>query len=326
MARRAATVVAAALLAVLAPLVAAAPQSLTVGINERLMVIAPHPDDETLAAGGLIQQVLARGGSVRVVLITAGDGYVEAVVHATGQLRPPAAEFVDYGRRRLGEIRAAMRTLGGDAPRLQFLGFPDGGLDGLLRSHWTHTLPERSPTTGATDPPYDEAALEPDVPYDGADLRRELVRLLRDDAPTIVALPDPRDRHPDHRATGLFTLLALSDWGIALRPAAARPLLLAYLVHWPGWPPTPSNETKPLDLPHDLAPREGRMTLRLTPEETTRKRAALACYVSQQREMPTLLEAFVRASEPFTVVPITQVEAIAATMDRVVTPAAGRTR
>lgn len=306
------------LLAAFAPVVAAAPQPLTVGLGERLMVVAPHPDDETIGAGGLIQQVLARGGSVRVVLVTAGDGYVEAVAHATGQLRPPAAEFVDYGRRRLGEIRAAMRTLGDDGPRLQFLGFPDGGLDGLLRTHWTRTRPERSPTTGATDPPYDDSALEPDVPYDGADLRRELVRLLREGSPTIVALPDPRDRHPDHRATGLFTLLALSDWGIALDPPATRPLLLAYLVHWSSWPPTPSKDTTPLELPNDLAPRGTRMTLHLTPGETSRNRAALACYVSQQREMPALLDAFVHTTEPFTVVPIAQVEAIAATMNRLV--------
>src|SRR5689334_9969241 len=40
--------------------------------SERLLVIAPHPDDETLGAGGLIQRVRANDGQVRVVLITAG--------------------------------------------------------------------------------------------------------------------------------------------------------------------------------------------------------------------------------------------------------------
>ena len=30
--------------------------------NTRLMVFSPHPDDETLAAGGLIQRVLSLGG------------------------------------------------------------------------------------------------------------------------------------------------------------------------------------------------------------------------------------------------------------------------
>ena len=46
-----------------------------------LLVIAPHPDDETLGAGGLIERVRAKGGTVRVVLITAGDGFLEAMAH-----------------------------------------------------------------------------------------------------------------------------------------------------------------------------------------------------------------------------------------------------
>ena len=31
------------------------------------MVFSPHPDDQTQAAGGLIQQVLRLGGAVKVV-------------------------------------------------------------------------------------------------------------------------------------------------------------------------------------------------------------------------------------------------------------------
>ena len=131
--------------------------------------------------------------------------------------------------------------------RLQFLGFPDGGLDRLLNAHWQRSHPERSQTTGASDPPYDNA-LEPDVPYDGSDLRRELVRLLRETDPTIVALPDPLDEHPDHRATGIFTLLALNDWlGETSTPKAAKrrlamPQLLTYLIHWENWPPDSNAE------------------------------------------------------------------------------------
>ena len=81
---------------VFAPATAGAPspEPIEVSHAERLVVVAPHPDDETLGAGGLMQRVLASGGSVRVVLVTAGDGYVEAVVHETGQPRPAPAEYV----------------------------------------------------------------------------------------------------------------------------------------------------------------------------------------------------------------------------------------
>jgi LmbE family N-acetylglucosaminyl deacetylase len=285
----------------------AAAAELTVGARERLLVVAPHPDDETLGAGGLVQRVLERGGAVRVVLVTAGDGYVEAVVHDTGQPKPRPAQYIAYGERRLREARAAMRELGTDKVRLQLLGFPDGGLTPLLNADWQRTHPERSRTTGASDSPYREA-VDPDVGYDGADLRRELLRLLREAQPTIVVLPHPLDRHPDHRATGIFTLLAIDEWiGHRATPRIAAPELLAYLVHWPDWPPgwnaatpVPESSRATLELPQDFPALKSHFTaLVLTDEEIATKRAALGAYQSQQEEMASLLAAFVRRTEPF---------------------------
>jgi hypothetical protein len=48
----------------------------------RLLVVAPHPDDETLGAGGLIQRVRHAGGAVKVVFMTNGDGYPVGVTLA----------------------------------------------------------------------------------------------------------------------------------------------------------------------------------------------------------------------------------------------------
>jgi LmbE family N-acetylglucosaminyl deacetylase len=273
--------------------------------RERLLVVAPHPDDETLGAAGLIQGVLARGGDVRVVLLTAGDGYVEAVSLETGEPRPRPAEYVAYGERRLAEARAALRRLGGGRVRLQILGFPDGGLARLLDAHWSRHEPERSPTTAAERPPYPDVVSR-SVTYDGDELRGELLHLLREAQPTTVALPDPLDHHPDHHATGVFTLLALSDF---TREGAPLPTLLAYLVHWPAWPPgwdatTPDAraEAEPLALPDSL-PERGltRVAFALDGAERTGKRGALACYATQQEVTPALLAAFVRRTEPFTV-------------------------
>jgi LmbE family N-acetylglucosaminyl deacetylase len=168
-----------------------------------------------------------------------------------------------------------------------------------LRAH-----PERSPTTGAERAPYREA-LDPHLAYDGDDLRRELVHVLRETQPTMLAFPHPLDRHPDHRAAGLFTLMAVGDWvGDAVPPP-----LLAYLVHWPGWPPgwdatksDPRARMQPLVLPDDLPQLSlGRSALMLSEREIGLKAAALACYVTQQEVMPGLLAAFVRDSEPFTI-------------------------
>src|SRR5262249_62335138 len=63
-----------------------------------------------LGAGGLVQRVLARGGSVLIALVTAGDGYVEAVMHQTGSLRPRPSQFLAYGEHRIREARRCPRA------------------------------------------------------------------------------------------------------------------------------------------------------------------------------------------------------------------------
>lgn len=300
------------------------PSSPIVGQNERLLVIAPHPDDETIGAGGLIQRVLEQNGTVRVVLMTAGDGYVEAVTREAHQPKPRPDDFIAYGERRMKESRAALRGLDHGRIRLQLLGFPDGGLDGLLRAHWAPGKPARSKTTDASDPPYDAEVVDPSIPYDGADLRRELGSVIAEARPTIVALPDPLDTHPDHHATGVFSLLAIGDWlngntegEPKLASAPSPPRILAYLVHWPDWPPggegktfSEKDERHSLLLPHDLPHRApGPVSLRLTDHEIEQKREAMARYSSQQAVMPSLLAAFVRRTEPFSELGLAQVRA-----------------
>lgn len=286
----------------------AGPPAFEVARGERLLVIAPHPDDETLGAGGLVQRVLARDGRARIVILTAGDGFVRAVegAHPGKPARP--AQYVAYGERRIDEAERAVRELGGGRVRLDVLGFPDAGLSPLLSVHWKKTHPERSATTGAIDPPYDEV-FAPDVPYAGSSLRGELVRILRATKPTLVAIPDPLDAHPDHRAAGLFALLALDEWARGLRASGrAAPSVLAYLVHWPGWPvgwsraPDSKTQQRLLDFPATL-PLRGllRVQLVLSPTEVEHKRAALRRYETQRTVMDSFLLNFARASEPFTV-------------------------
>lgn len=289
---------------------------LEVGDRERLLVVAPHPDDESIAAAGLVQRVLARGGTVDVVLVTAGDGYPDGVRGTLGGGSPVARDYVAYGTTRIGEARDALATLATHAPaparvRLTVLGFPDGTLASLRTTNVSSAAPARSPTTGATDPPYDALVAAPDAPYAGDVLRRALVAAIAVARPTMVALPDPLDTHPDHAATGLFTLEALAAWredaaGAGATPATV-PRVLAYLVHWPDWPPgwdattiDPAADHTPLAPPDALPHRDGRVVLELTESETATKRDALARHATQQRQMPVYLAAFVRGSEPFT--------------------------
>jgi LmbE family N-acetylglucosaminyl deacetylase len=299
---------------------------LEVGSGERLLVIAPHPDDETLGAGGLAQRVLARGGSARVLIATAGDRY-------TGPLPPEASlrswrvnDLPAYAQRRMGEARAAARELGIGRVRLQFLGFPDAGLAPLLQAHWRRTHPARLAAAGAAEPPYPEV-LDPEAAYSGEDLLREIGEVLRDEEPTVVALPDPADMHPDHSATGLFALLALEEYARLRVGSNGTPLprILLYLVHWRAWPagfasPTPPGPDTSLELP-ELLPDPGlaRVALHLSDAERRTKAAALARHASQQEIMGSFLRAFVRRTEPFRVFGAPALARVAAAVERSIT-------
>src|SRR5215467_12683023 len=94
----------------------------------RLLVVSPHPDDETLGAGGLIQRVLHAGGAVKVVFMTSGDGYPVGVTLARHVQHPQAQDYREYGRLRQEEAKQALAVLGVSTKKVAFLGFPDNGL------------------------------------------------------------------------------------------------------------------------------------------------------------------------------------------------------
>ncbi len=82
-----------------------------------LLVLAPHPDDETLGCGGLIAEACARGEDVRVVILTDGAGS-----HPASKAFPPAR----LAALRQAEARAAAAALGLSEDRITFLDLRDG--------------------------------------------------------------------------------------------------------------------------------------------------------------------------------------------------------
>jgi LmbE family N-acetylglucosaminyl deacetylase len=279
---------------------------LPVGRGERLLILAPHPDDETLGAAGLAQRVLTNGGSVRTLIVTAGDGFVEGVQQRTGQTRPAPDAFLDYGEQRIREAQRVAQVLGAGKLRVGVMGFPDGSLLPLLFAHWETSHPGRSDTTLRSSVPYRET---PDryLAYSGGNIRAAIVSVMREVKPTMIAFSDVLDEHPDHRAVGLFSLMAAADYMRGRN--GAWPKLLAYVVHWRAWPPdsgalevAEQHNDAPLDLPSDLPLRgQTHSCLTLTDDELARKRSALAEYHTQQDVMPAFLSAFVRRTECFSV-------------------------
>lgn len=84
-----------------------------------VVVLAAHPDDEVLGAGGLVAMLAAAGTRMRFVWATDGEA---------SHPGSTAAAARDLAGQRRAESAAALARLGaGSAPRTR-LGLPDGGL------------------------------------------------------------------------------------------------------------------------------------------------------------------------------------------------------
>jgi LmbE family N-acetylglucosaminyl deacetylase len=161
----------------------------------RLLLFAPHPDDETLSAGGLLQRTLARGGEAVVVFATDGENNPWTQRLVERRLRVGPVDSARFGRRRRQEALAALTELGIPAGDAVFLGLPDQAITDILLSG----------RGSAVD---------------------RIVALVGEKEPTILIAPCLFDLHPDHSALAVLVRLALAR----LDPAR-RPRLLSYQIH-----------------------------------------------------------------------------------------------
>jgi LmbE family N-acetylglucosaminyl deacetylase len=250
-----------------------------------LLIVAPHPDDETLCCGGVIQRVVRAGGHVTVVWLTSGDAARMVLVLMSRSLFPGPAVARELGAQRMQEARSASARLGVSSSGQIFLGYPDGGLLELIGAH--RSTPYTSRTTGAAAVPYDDA-LGPGHPYTGASLEQDFRDVLERAHPTLILAPTPLDAHADHRAAGLLTQ------ALGARYAPVR----YWIVHGgAGWP-------APADLlpgiPLTRAPLARTLALEafgLEPAEEDGKLAALQAYRTQLRLTAPFLLSFVRTNE-----------------------------
>ena len=162
---------------------------------ERTLMFAPHPDDESIGAGGLLAHIAHSGGMVRVVFLTNGDNNPWPQRAYRRQWPISSRDRRAWGRLRRLEARCALRVLGVASAGTSFLGFPDDGLAQIVRK-------------------------------DRDRLVEPIANALREFRPTLLVVPSLEDFHADHRATYRATLRALFP------PEMPKPeLALAYIVH-----------------------------------------------------------------------------------------------
>jgi LmbE family N-acetylglucosaminyl deacetylase len=161
--------------------------------GERLLVLAPHPDDEVIGCGGVVAQHLAEGRSVRVVVATDGG---QAGVPATREEESrralallcgagnPAGDGSEDGPEDAGRIAGATQS----PANIDFLAFPDRE----LASH------------------RDE-------------LSQRLAAILREYRPDLILVTSPIELHPDHLALATtFCELIQRDEALFAELAVAR--------------------------------------------------------------------------------------------------------
>lgn len=274
-----------------------------------LLVFAPHPDDETIGAGGAIQQALAAEKDVRVVFVTNGDGYPRAASVLLGkpieELGP--ADYLSLAATRQREAVSAAAWLGLGASSLVFLGYPDGAMPEVIANESGRPVESpftaRHSTYGPAYADYHAAAYGQPGAYSRRSVIDDVVEILRDSAPGQVCVTDPADTHPDHAATFELVTEAAARIGYAGD-------LLTFVVHsgpgecWP-WPPGAAQQR-----PFEQHAIDGVMypigaawpppvRVPLTSSQHELKLRAIAAHASQFAVDRQYLESFVKSEEVF---------------------------
>lgn len=146
--------------------------------TDRVLIIAPHPDDEVIGAGGLIQ----RAGDVRVVFVTAGENnpWPQRLTHR--KWRIAAGERAAWGAMRRREAAASLEVLGAKSDAMIFLDFPDHRIADLARQ--------------------------------GDQRLTDILRgIIRDFQPSLLVSTSAQDLHADHRAVAFFAHQAVHGCG-----------------------------------------------------------------------------------------------------------------
>ncbi len=189
-------------------------------LQQRILVVAPHPDDAEVAAFGLYADRQAS-----VVTVTAGNA---GDMNYRASVSDPAEHYALKGY--LRAVDSVTVPWQGNIPpeRTANLGYFDGRVDEMYRVPG-QTFPEvYSANTDVAR--YRRANLSKLVSSAARSnswqhLVEDLVEVLRKVNPGIVVMPDPRlDAHPDHEFTSVALVQALEQW-------QGNPIFLLYTNH-----------------------------------------------------------------------------------------------
>lgn len=270
---------------------AALPAMAPIRAADSLLIVAPHPDDESLCCAGLIHQARQAGAKVAIVWITNGDGFRWDDMVVNHELLPDHTSYLQLARMREGEAREAAHILDVAPASTYFLGYPDRGVGRLMSDYYAPPVPWRSHYTGARSVVYPDS-FDFGARYDGESLRRDFEEVLDRVQPTLVFAPSTQDTHPDHRGAGLLVLRVLAGRGELGE-------LRSWIVHGgSGWP---RGGYAP-ETPQSIAPTGAGLRweeLKLDHDDVAAKLQAISAHRSQIKVMGGVMHRYVRSTELF---------------------------
>lgn len=268
--------------------------------GDRILIFAPHPDDETLGPGGLIALARRQDIDVTVVLLTNGDSFRYSAEETFRKINLSPQEYVAYGQIRQKETLAALKLLGLPESKILFLGYPDQGLVPMWFTHWETVNPYTARYTQTSRSPYANSFHQAAI-YAGSSLLEDMTKVLRQVQPTILLIPHPNDAHPDHWAGYLFAERALESLKLQGLPFAQETRVYTYLIHRGKWPlPKGLRPFLPLVPPATLVGRGDNWMASSLPREVAElKIQAIQNYRTQVTMMRNYLLSFARNCEIF---------------------------
>lgn len=264
--------------------------------DDTILIIAPHCDDEVLGSAGLIYKSIQNGAKVIVVMITNGDGQYFGTMEEFRKIYPDANNYVETGNKRQEESINALQILGVPRENIIFLGYPDHNLKKLLTTNWNKPL--QSAYTKTAYSPYRDS-FQPNAPYTGANLERNLQDILDKYSPTLIIAPSKDDKNPDHFSTYEVEKMAIDS-------SHSNATLWTYLIHFDRFPyPSGIHRDKYLSPPNKLLSiSDGWRILSLNDQMMNNKQQAILQYQSQLKIplLNNLLISFIRKNELFKIV------------------------
>ncbi len=236
--------------------------------SDRVLIVAPHPDDETIATAGVIRYCIENNIPVHVVVVTNGG---------SGQL----------GITRYHESISAMSILGLSQDNITFLDYTQG-VDSLFNENWDRSINVYGDHT------QNVFAYQRNANYTGVSLEKNMENVITNFSPTIIIYPDPNDSNPDHWGVSSFVEYATNNLNY-------NGQMYTYLIHVSSiWPFPRGYFPQTYLLPPSFLSNQNKWVLfHLDYSDESFKYYAINSYKSQISSDPTYLQSFVRKNELF---------------------------